>query len=262
MASEPALGAAEAAQLAPPAVLPNYDAIVTEDDTPLDSIYSEKQQRLLTEPLYTSWPGPGHERPFLASSNVGVFYSTLLPPIVPDAFLSADVKAPEDPWPKRNRSYFVWNYGKPPDVVIEVVSNKEGEELGRKVGIYARIGVPYYVVWDPDQLLESERLHIFALHAGTYQAQSSAWFPNVNIGLRVWNGVVEDMPADWLRWCTSTGQVIATGGEAKRQAEERAQHAEQRAEVAEQRAEGAEQRARELAALLRSRGLQPPEDFQ
>ena len=46
-----------------PAVVPNLDDLVTDDDTPLDSIYTEKQQRLLTEPLYSSWTGPGEGRP-------------------------------------------------------------------------------------------------------------------------------------------------------------------------------------------------------
>ncbi|MDG4550630.1 MAG: hypothetical protein P9F19_15370 [Candidatus Contendobacter sp.] len=32
--------------------------LVTEDDTPVDNILWEKQQRLLTEPLYGAWPGP------------------------------------------------------------------------------------------------------------------------------------------------------------------------------------------------------------
>jgi hypothetical protein len=50
---------------------PNVDHLVTEDDTPVDNIFSEKQQRLLTEPLYNSWSGPGEGRPFVAMANVG-----------------------------------------------------------------------------------------------------------------------------------------------------------------------------------------------
>lgn len=48
-----------------PGVVPNIDALTTEDDTPVDNLPSEKQQRLLTEPLYSSWAGPGESRPFL-----------------------------------------------------------------------------------------------------------------------------------------------------------------------------------------------------
>jgi hypothetical protein len=34
------------------------DEIVTEDEAPVDNIFSEKQQRLLAEPLYSSWTPP------------------------------------------------------------------------------------------------------------------------------------------------------------------------------------------------------------
>jgi hypothetical protein len=50
------------------------DHLVTEDDTPVDSMYSEKQMRLLTEPLYACWPGPGEGRKFIVCANVGLFY--------------------------------------------------------------------------------------------------------------------------------------------------------------------------------------------
>src|SRR6266436_6633958 len=118
--------------------LPQVDDLVTEDDTPVDNLFSAKQQRLLVEPLYSSWAGPGDGRPFLADANVGVFYSVRQPPLVPDAFLSLDVQAPEDLWTRSNRSYFTWEYGKPPDVVIEVVSNQKGAEAERKLRDYAR----------------------------------------------------------------------------------------------------------------------------
>ena len=59
--------------LDPADIAPNIDHIVTEDDTPVDNIFSEKQQRLLTESLYRSWPGPGAERVFMVAANVGVY---------------------------------------------------------------------------------------------------------------------------------------------------------------------------------------------
>jgi hypothetical protein len=58
-------------QALPPELHPNVDHLVTEDDTPVDNIFSEKQQRLLTEPLYSSWGMAGERRPFVAMANVG-----------------------------------------------------------------------------------------------------------------------------------------------------------------------------------------------
>ena len=49
--------------------IPNISNLVIEDDTPVDNFQSEKQQRLLVEPLYSSW-SPGI--PFIAAANVRI----------------------------------------------------------------------------------------------------------------------------------------------------------------------------------------------
>src|SRR5713101_8545062 len=157
---------------------PSVEHLVTEDDTPVDNIFSEKQQRLLTEPLYSSWDAG---RLFLAASNVGLFYAVRQPPLVPDAFLSLDVQAPADLWPRANRSYFLWEYDKRPDVVIEVVSNQKGAEDDRKLRVYARIGVPYYVIFDPIDQLKGSVLRVYELHAGGYRLAADRWFPMVGL---------------------------------------------------------------------------------
>src|SRR5262249_17974519 len=89
----------------PPEAIPHLDNLVIEDGQPVDSIFAEKQQRLLTAPLYAAWAGPGEGRTFQAMSNVGLFYGYKLPPLVPDAMLSLDV-VPGDIRLKDNRSYF------------------------------------------------------------------------------------------------------------------------------------------------------------
>ena len=45
------------------------------------------------------------------------------------------------PCPKSHRCYFVWEYGKALDVVIEVVSNRDGGEDSAKLAVCARVGV-------------------------------------------------------------------------------------------------------------------------
>ncbi len=223
--------------------LPDVEDLVTEDDTPVDNIFSEKQQRLATEPLYSSWGGPGEGRPFLAAANVGVFPSVHRPPLVPDAFLSLDVRAPADLWPKRNRSYFLWEYGKPPEVVIEVVSNREGHETGRKMREYARMGVTYYVIFDPLRRVQRETLRVYSLRDGSYNLMRSGWLPLVGLGLVLWRGVFEGQEDEWLRWCDGEGNLIPTGAEL--------------ADQERQRAEREKQRAERLAAQLRALGAEP-----
>src|SRR5207249_3226581 len=127
--SPPILKSDSDLELCPPEAYPRVDHLVTEDDVPVDNLYVERQEPLLVDPLYSSWKGPGPDRTFIAMANVGVFYTLEDPPFVPDALLSLDVRLPPHLREKRYRSYFIWEFGKPPDVVIEVVSNVEGEEL-------------------------------------------------------------------------------------------------------------------------------------
>ena len=89
-------------QLLEEIVAPDYTHLVTEDDMPVDNFQSEKQQRLLVEPLYSSWvPGVS----FVAAANMGLFYALKEEPLVPDVLLSLDVEMPEDWSLKQNRSY-------------------------------------------------------------------------------------------------------------------------------------------------------------
>lgn len=197
-----------------PEEYPNVDHLVTRDDTPVDSIFSEKQQRVLTEPLYSSWAGPGEGRHFAVMANVGLFFAVREPPFVPDVLLSVDVEIPADLRPKRHHSYFVWEYGKAPDVVIEVVSNREGGEDTTKLAGYARVGVRYYVIYDPDQCLGKGVFRAYKLDGLRYRALDEPIdLPDVGLGLRIWHGPFEQTEARWLRWVDDRGRLVPTGKE-------------------------------------------------
>jgi Uma2 family endonuclease len=226
---------------------PNIDHLMTEDDTPVDNIFSEKQQRLGTEPLYASWQGGPEKRLFLAAANVGLFNSVRESAIVPDIFLSLDVQVAENWYEKRHRSYFFWEFGKPPEVVIEIVSNDEGGELGRKLRRYAQMRIEFYVIFDPTQQLSNQVLQIFHLEGQQYNLFPSTWFAEIGLGLRVWEGVYEGKEARWLRWYDHTGELVLTGAERAVEAEERAVEAEERAVEAEDRAKQAEKIAQQEA---------------
>lgn len=256
-------------------IAPNIDHIVIEDDKPVDNILSEKHQRLLTEPLYSAWAGPGADRPFMALANVGVFHTISKPPFVPDVFLSLDVESPsiEQMREKRHRTYFIWEFGKAPDVVIEIVSNRVGGEDTTKLTGYARIAIPYYIIFDPMQQVSQDVLRLYVLDVTTHQYRPKAdtWLEGVGLGVTLWEGVFEGSEGIWLRWCDAEGNVIPTGAElaqaAQRYAEGESQHANaerqradaehQRAETAQQQADAERQRAEKLIAQLRALGIEP-----
>ena len=122
---------------------------------------------------------------------------------------------------KKNRSYFLWEFGKVPEVVVEIVSNREGGELGHKLDGYVRMGVLYYVVYDPQLKLKGATLRVFVLRDGEYQELDRPYLSRVGLGLKLWDGVFEDREDTWLRWCDEQGNVILTGEERARMEAER-----------------------------------------
>ena len=243
--------------------------LVIEDDTPVDNLQSEKQQRLLVEPLYSSKALPS---PFLAAANVGLFYKLKGNPVVPDVMLSLGVQCADDFSKKQNRSYFVWEFGKLPEVCVEIVSNQEGDELtlsrksqqkGKttiKKDLYAQIHIPYYVVFDPLKQIQGKDemngalLRVWSISPEGYTELTSSqgiseigqpiWLNAAGMGLTLWEGQFEeDVTRLWLRWCDRDGRVIPTGAE--------------RADEAEERAGEAEEKAQKLAECLRAMGINP-----
>ncbi len=238
------------------------EQLITEDDEPVDNILSAKQQRLLTETLYSSWDGAGHK--FLAEANIGLFHVMRNPAIVPDMLLSLDVEVRQDWWDKTQRSYFVWEFGKPPDVVVEVVSNTVGGEQTEKKRKYALIRVLYYLVFDPQHHLSNDTLTIYRLDGLSYRRHDGLDLAEVKLGLTLWEGVYEDMAGTWLRWVDEHGALIPTGNE--RAEHERAEKEHERAEKERERAEKERERAEKeavleraerLAAQLRALGVNP-----
>jgi hypothetical protein len=141
----------------------------------------------------------------------------------------------------------VWRYKKLPEIVIEVVSNKKGGEDTRKLKSYAQIGVRWYVIYDPEEILSEEVLRIYKLRAGSFQRTQTWFFREVGLGLALWSGDFEKRHSDrWLRWCDKTGNPIPTGEEIA--------HAERTRAIQEKR------RADKLAAKLRALGVDPTAD--
>jgi Uma2 family endonuclease len=233
--------------------VPDANQLVTEDDTPVDNFASEKQQRLLIGSLYSSL----QLQTFLAAANVGIYHTDGQAAIVPDVFLSLNVQVPQNWWEKQNRCYMVWRFGKPPEVVLEIVSNKEGDELGKKLKIYEHMRASYYIVYDPNQQLAEKILHIYELRGTRYFETSENWLEQVGLGITLWEGKFEDRQDTWLRWCYQDGTVLLTGDERAEQERQRAEQERQRAEQEQQRAEQAEQRTQILAERLRAMGIDP-----
>jgi len=225
----------------------DYDSLITEDDTPVDNFYCEKQLRLLPGSLQASWE---RKEPYIAVADVGIYDFNSVTPIVPDVFLSLDVQYAPDIWLKKNRCYMMNVFKKPPELVIEIVSNKVGGENTDKVINYQKMGVKYYVIFDPLAYILPSTFLVYQLVDGAYVPLTSKnkqiWFKDLNIGLKVVHGIYEKMTADWLRWCDANGNVLHTGLEKSEIEKKRADTERNRADIEKKRADTL---AQELAKL-------------
>lgn len=200
--------------------LPNLDDLITEDDEPVDNLFSANQQHLLIDALYEFWD----EESFIAATNVGMFYDTVQPPLVTDVLVSLNVHVfPGNALDKHNRSYFLWEYKKPPEVVIELVSSKKGKEVGSKLQDYAKFGVQYYIIYDPLQQISEHALRVYELSDTSYLETKSRWLEDVGVGLMLWKGFYRGMEATWLRWCDQQGNPLLTSKESRIQERQRAE---------------------------------------
>lgn len=220
--------------------------IVTEDDEPVDNLFSAKQQRLLVRTLYASWQP---EVPFLADANVGLFYNPGEPPLVPDFFLSLNVRVADDWYAREHRTYFLWEFGKSPEVALEIVSNRRGREIDKQAR-YAGMGIAYYVIFDAQRQVMPQPLTVYRLWQARYRQTDSWLLESVGLGLTMWEGEFEQKYERWLRWTNLNGQLLPLGTEL---AQQEAARARQEAERAEQE----KARADRLAARLRELGIDP-----
>jgi Uma2 family endonuclease len=133
--------------------------------------------------------------------------------------------------PKTERlSWVVWEEGKPPDVVIELLSETtaSNDKNAKKLIYQNQMRVSEYFWYDP---FNPDDFAGFDLNSGTYQ----------QIALN---------DATWLRWATFDGELFPTSQEMVGIAQQKVAEVKQIAEQEKQRAEQAELQLRQVAINL------------
>jgi Uma2 family endonuclease len=235
-------------QLARPADLPpDLPWPLTEDDLPYSDGEPTESQRhvlqmtLLIESLTLAWA----DRPDgFVGGDMFLYFS---PEQVrgrdfrgPDVFAVLDV-------PKRERkSWVVWQEGKGPDVIIELLSESTAAiDKGEKKRVYQdEVKVPEYFWYDP----ETGELAGFRLRDGVYEPivpDSAGRLPCevLDLALVRERGRYNDVEAVWLRWTTAGGALLPTSAEIAEQERRRAEAERRRAEAERRRAEAERRRA-------------------
>ncbi len=182
--------------------------------------------------------------------------------VSPDVYLAFGVDAQAI---RPRKLYLPWEVGKPPDWVLEIASSSTGrEDVGRKRGIYARIGVPEYWRFDPTKKgkYHGQRLAGDRLVAGEYQPIELTTAPDgILKGYSPLLGMSLCWDGGWPRlYDPTTGtylegwQEVAAARQAERAAREAAEAERDAAEaqVAAEQADRLTERAARRAAETRA----------
>ncbi|NJL89239.1 MAG: hypothetical protein HC916_05125 [Coleofasciculaceae cyanobacterium SM2_1_6] len=259
--------------------LPSSDELPDSDDTPVDNEDQNFLPNLLLFLLEHIWKD---RQDWFFGADMGIYHTTGSNPripVVPDGFLSLGVERRKRG--KSRGSYVTWeeNYIIPV-LVLEMVSHTYGKEYDQKLEIYQRLGVTYYVIYNPDfyQRDKHAPLEIYKLVAGQYQLQSGEpyWIPEAGLGLGRCVLPSDPLQREVLAWFDEENQRYLTPEEQLDLERQRIMAESQRAEAESQRAEAESERAAAekqradmtqeklnlLMAKMRSLGINPdPDDF-
>jgi len=98
--------------------------------------------------------------------DMRIYFIPDQPAIVPDGFLSIGVPRIIDS--DLRLSYVLWEEKKVPIMVLEVISQTRREEYTQKKEDYAKMGILYYVIYNPLRK-RKPRLEVYQLEEGEYQ---------------------------------------------------------------------------------------------
>ncbi|AFY49537.1 hypothetical protein Nos7524_3757 [Nostoc sp. PCC 7524] len=230
----------------PLACLPSSEELPDSDDTPVDNELQDLIPGLLKTLLAMAWP---ERMDWFFGVDMGIYYDPDLPAIVPDGFLSLGVERFYDQ--NLRPSYVLWEEKKLPVLVLEVVSQTYRGEYSTKKAEYAKLGILYYVVYNPLRR-RKPRLEVYKLVNNVYELHDGnpVWLPEIGLGIGIEQGTYLGIPREWMYWYNQEGQRLLTP-------QEQAQLAQQQAQLAQQQAQQAQQEVQLLRERLRSLGVDP-----
>jgi Uma2 family endonuclease len=242
------------------------------DNQPLDNELQMLLPTLLRAILALLW---ADREDWFLGINMGLYHPLLPTALGPDAFLS--LGAPRYKREEGRLSYVVVHENNiVPQWALEIVSKEPGSEYDDKFSKYARAGILYYVIYNPNYWRRDnhEPFEVYRLEDEQYERQSGnpVWLPELGLGIGTARGKHEGLTREWLYWYDEAGQqhpasedVMAQERQLREQAEQRyqreqalraqAEQAQAQAEQAQAQAEQAQAQAEQLARTLVLRQL-------
>ncbi|TAF02171.1 MAG: Uma2 family endonuclease [Nostocales cyanobacterium] len=190
----------------PLACMPSSEELPDSDETPVDNELQDLIPGLLKAILAMAW---AERMDWFFGVDMGVYYDPYQPAIVPDGFLSLGVERFYDE--NLRPSYAIWEEEKVPILVLEVVSQTYRNEYSTKKDEYAKLGVLYYVVYNPTRR-RKPRLEVHQLINGVYQLQDGnpVWLPEVGLGIGIERGTYQGITREWMYWYNQQGKRFLT----------------------------------------------------
>ena len=225
------------------ALLPTQDELPSDDGMPMETSRHKHQMDLLIYPL-RPWLKQHTENGYVGG-NMFLYFS--LAQVKNQDFRGPDVFVTLGVPYRERKSWVVWEEGKGPDIVIELLSDKTAAiDKGEKKRVYQdQVRVAEYYWFDP---FEQDDWAGFTLREGHYEpivpdGQGRLVSKRLGLALVRWYGWYEEAETTWLRWATLDGELLLTPQEALELERQRAETERQRAESERQQTEAERQRA-------------------
>ena len=224
-----------------PAPPPTQDDLPCDDGEPMETQRHKWQMDILIYTLdrWLAQRGEGY-----VNGNMFVYFS--LEQVQSQKFKGPDVFVVLGTPRGERKSWVVWQEGRGPDVIIELLSRSTANyDKGEKKLVYQnQLRTPEYFWFNP---FDPEDRAGFSLNDGVYEPiapdeQGRLPSRRLNLALTLWHGVYLGLEGTWLRWATPSGELLPTDAEA----------AQRQAEQAQREAEREKQRADSEAASLQA----------
>jgi len=186
-------------------VLPGSEALPCSDDAPVDNENQNTLPNWLLAVLSEIWRG---RRDWFFGVDMGIYdrraQTKRSPVVIPDGFLSIGVQRYKRQGLGRLSHILQEERNIPPIFALEMVSQTYGGEYGRKFERYGRLGVKYYVIYNPEcsHRRRHEPFEVYRLAGGRYRQESGEpyWMEEVGLGIGRVRGEVDGIEREWLAW--------------------------------------------------------------
>lgn len=206
--------------------LPTSDELPCSDDTPVDNEDQNFIPNFLLFLLEFIWQ---NRTDWFFGVDMGIYHTTGVNPrvpVVPDGFLSLGVERRKQN--KSRKSYVVWGENEiVPILALEIVSWTPGEEYDTKAAIYEKLGVLYYIIYNPEfwQRDRHQPFEVYKLMNGSYQLQIGEpfWMSEIGLGIGRSQYTSGEIQRQVLSWYDQQGNRYPTPEELEQQAHQRAE---------------------------------------